>query len=146
MTTLYDAAGGAEGLLRLARAWHERCLADPVASHPFVQPGHPRHLERLAAYWAEALGGPPVYTTGLGDETKVLRMHAGNGEHPELDRRAVACFDQALDDVGTPEPVRAALHDYFSWSTARMGAHPGSPGSVPAGLRLPGWTWSGPSE
>jgi hypothetical protein len=33
--TVYDAAGGAEGLLALAQAWHERCLADPVVAHAF---------------------------------------------------------------------------------------------------------------
>jgi len=27
-------------------------------------------------------------------------MHSGNGEHDEMDRRAIACFDQALADVG----------------------------------------------
>ena len=118
--SVYEAAGGDAGLLRLAHAWHERCLADPVMSHPFSHPGgHPQHLERLAAYWAEALGGPTAFTGGLGDETSVLRMHAGNGEHLDMDRRAVACFDAALTDVGiTEDPLRSALHDYFAWSTA----------------------------
>ena len=60
MRTVHDAAGGDAGLLALARAWHARCLADPVASHPFGHGGlHPQHVERLAAYWGEALGGPP---------------------------------------------------------------------------------------
>ena len=109
MTTVFDAAGGDAGLLALARAWHERCLADPVASHPFEHGDlHPEHLERLAAYWAEALGGPTTFTDTMNDEADVLRMHAGNGEHRELDERAVACFDAALADVGlTDEPLRA---------------------------------------
>ena len=49
---------------------------------------HPQHTERLAAYWAEALGGPPTYTESLSDETTVVRMHSGNGEHVEMDERA----------------------------------------------------------
>jgi hemoglobin len=144
MGTIYEAAGGAEGLLALARAWHERCLADPVAAHPFSNELHPRHLERLAAYLGEALGGPAAYTSGLGDETRVLRMHAGNGEHAELDARAVACFDAALADVGLEDPVRTALHDYFAWSTRRLAAHPDTPDNVPGGASLPHWDWSGP--
>ena len=145
MTTIYEAAGGADGLLAVAHAWHERCLADPVAAHPFRHgPLHPQHLERLAAYLGEALGGPAAYTPELGDESTVLRIHAGNGEHHELDERAVACFDAALDDVGMPEPARSALYDYFAWSTRRMAAHPDSPDSVPAGAALPHWDWSGP--
>lgn len=147
MPTVYEAAGGAEGLLRIAHAWHERCLADPVASHPFSHGVlHPQHLERLAAYLGEALGGPPAYTSTMGTETRVLRMHAGNGEHAELDERAVACFDAALVDVGVEEPARTALHDYFAWSTQRMAAHPGSPRTVPTGAVLPHWDWDGPVE
>ena len=145
MTPVHEAAGGDTGLLALARAWHERCLADPMMSHPFSQPGHPHHVERLAAYWAEALGGPPTFTGTMADETSVQRMHAGNGEHRDLDRRAVECFDAALGDVGiTAEPLRTVLHDYFAWSADRMGMHPASPDTVPDGLRLPHWSWEGP--
>jgi hemoglobin len=42
----------AEGLLRLAEAWHSRAMADEIVSHGF----HPQHSKRLAAYWTEALG------------------------------------------------------------------------------------------
>ncbi len=146
MSTVHEAAGGDPGLLALARAWHERCLADPVMSHPFSHPGHPQHVERLAAYWAEALGGPAAFSADIGDESSVLRMHAGNGEHRDMDRRAVECFDAAMTDVGiTDEPLRTTLHDYFAWSTNRMGMHPESPESVPDGLPVPHWSWHGPT-
>ena len=75
-------------------------MADEVVSHAFSHGFHPQHSERLAAYWAEALGGPTTYSDAYGDETSVVRMHSGNGPHEEMDRRAIACFDQALDDVG----------------------------------------------
>lgn len=146
MTTVYEAAGGDAGLLSLARAWHERCLADPVAAHPFTHGDlHPQHVERLAAYWAQALGGPTTFTDTMNDEAGVLRMHAGNGEHPDLDDRAVACFDAALAEVGlTEQPLRDVLHDYFAWSTRRMGQHPDSPDTVADDERLPRWDWHGP--
>ena len=32
METIFDAAGGAAGLLDLAEAWHERVMADAVVS------------------------------------------------------------------------------------------------------------------
>jgi hemoglobin len=146
MRTVHDAAGGDAGLLALARAWHARCLADPVASHPFGHAGlHPQHVERLAAYWGEALGGPPAYTETMGDEAAVLRMHAGNGTHRELDALVVELFDGAMDDVGlTEQPLRGVLHDYFAWSTDRMGLHPDSPDSVDDDARMPHWGWDGP--
>ena len=51
----------------------------------------PHHTERLAAYWGEALGGPPTFSSAYGDGSSVVRIHSGNGEHEEMDTRAVAC-------------------------------------------------------
>jgi hemoglobin len=147
MQTLYDAAGGMDGMLRLARAWHERVLADEVVSHAFSHGFHPQHTERLAAYWAEALGGPAAYSAACGDETGVVRMHSGNGPHEDMDRRAIACFDQALADVGWPagSALHRVLHDYFAWaSTVQLAGYPGSADDVPSGLRIPRWSWDGP--
>jgi len=146
MESVYDAAGGAVGLRRLAAAWHERVLADPVVSHAFSHGFRPDHTERLAAYWDEALGGPPTYTDAYGDESSVVRLHSGNGPHEAMDARAVDCFDQALTDVGLTdaEPVRAVLHDYFAWAmTTSMARYHGSAHDVPDGLRLPRWSWDG---
>ena len=142
--SVFEAAGGTPAFLALAHAWHQRCLDDPVVSHAFSHPGqHPQHLERLAAYWAEALGGPATYTETMADHSHVARLHAGNGEHEDMDRRAIACFEQALDDAGLPQEVRGPLTDYFTWATALMAAHPDSPDDVPAGLGLPRWSWDG---
>ena len=87
-------------------------MADEVVSHAFSHGFHPEHSERLAAYWAEALGGPTTYSDTYGDEASVVRIHSGNGPHEEMDRRAIACFDQAMTDVALSEndPVRSALH------------------------------------
>lgn len=144
---MYEAAGGAGALMRLAVAWHHRCLEDPLVSHAFSHPGlHPQHVERLAVYWGEALGGPAGYTGSMGDHSHVLRLHAGNGEHAEMDARAQQCFAQALDDAGLPaDPaLRRTLTGWFAWMTAAMAAHPRSPDDVPAGLPLPVWSWDGP--
>ena len=87
---------------------------------PRVQPRvSSEHNQRLAAYWAEALGAPTTYSDSYGDETSVVRMHSGNGPHEEMDRRAIACFDQALADVGLAgdDRLRQVLHDYFAWAT-----------------------------
>jgi hypothetical protein len=46
MQTVYDAAGGFDGLLSLAGAWHARVLADELVSHAFSHGYHPRHTER----------------------------------------------------------------------------------------------------
>jgi hemoglobin len=143
---VYEAAGGGQGLLRLAEAWHARVMADEIVGHAFSHGFHPQHTERLAAYWAEALGGPTTYSERYGDETSVVRIHSGNGAHEEMDRRAIACFDQALQDVGLSpaEPLRQVLHDYFAWvTTTTMSRYHASATDVPDGLSIPRWSWDG---
>ena len=149
MRTVFEAAGGNEGLQRLAEAWHRRVMADEEVSHAFSHGFHPQHLQRLAAYWAEALGGPSTYSDSYGDETSVVRMHSGNGEHDEMDRRAIACFDQALVDAGLADDsvLRQVLHDYFAWATTTtMSRYHHSADDVPSGLKIPQWSWDGLQE
>jgi hemoglobin len=146
MQSVYEAAGGIEGLLSLAEAWHVRVMADEVVSHAFSHGFQPDHTERLAAYWAEALGGPSGYSDSFGDETSVVRIHSGEGEHDEMDRRAIACFDQAMQDVGLDGgvPLWRVLHDYFAWATTTtMSRYPESADDVPEGMGIPKWSWDG---
>lgn len=147
--SLYEAAGGADGLLQLAGAWHARVMADEVVSHAFSHGFHPQHTERLAAYLGEAFGGPTVYSDNYGDESYVVRMHSGNGIHEDMDQRAIACFDQALIDIGidSNEPLRETLHRYFASSvTGAMARYHSSKDDVPDGLRMPHWSWQGPVD
>jgi len=149
VATVYEAAGGIGGLRRLADAWHTRVMADEEVSHAFSHGYRPDHSERLAAYWAEALGGPPLYSDAYGDETSVVRIHSGNGAHEEMDRRAIACFDQALADTGlaTDERLGHVLHDYFAWATTTtMARYHRSADDVPDGLAIPLWSWDGLQE
>ena len=126
-------------------------MADEEVSHAFSHGYRPDHSERLAAYWAEALGGPPLYSDAYGDETSVVRIHSGNGAHEEMDRRAIACFDQALADTvlaDTAGDRRQApgqvLYDYFAWATTTtMARYHRSADDVPDGLVIPRWSWDG---
>jgi hemoglobin len=125
MTTIYEAAGGDEGLLRLAEAWHARVLADDVVAHAFSHGYRSDHSVRLAAYWAEALGG-----------------------HEEMNQRAIACFGDALVDarLAANEPLREALLRYFAWATTTtMGRYHESAADAPEGMSIPKWSWEGPT-
>jgi hemoglobin len=72
-------------------------------------------------------------------------MHSGNGVHQEMDHRAIACFDRALEDVGlTTGPLPQVLHDYFAWATTTtMARYHESADDVPDGLTIPRWSWDG---
>jgi len=42
-----------------------------------------------------------ITASTYGNETSVVRTRSGNRLHEEMDRRAIACFDRALEDVGS---------------------------------------------
>ena len=115
-------------------------------SHAFAHGYHPQHSDRLAAYWAEALGGPSEYTEAMGDQSSVVRMHSGNGEHLEMDERAQVCFAQALDDAGLPDDLACdrPSRPTFDERPRQCQLTPGSADDVPAGLARARWSWDGP--
>ena len=58
---------------------------------------------------------------------------------------AIACFDQALADIGLANDgaLRQVLH-YFSWATTTtMSRYFHSADDVPKGLSIPHWSWDG---
>ncbi|HUZ56635.1 MAG TPA: group II truncated hemoglobin [Streptosporangiaceae bacterium] len=147
-SSIFEFAGGEPAFLALATAHHERCLADPVLNHPFSHPGHPEHVQRLASYWAEVLGGPARYSRSCGGHPAMLAMHSGTGADDDLGDRFVRCFVQAADDAGLPDDpeFRAALRAYMRWAVdevlfySPIGTQPPSDGPVPR------WSWDGLQE
>jgi hemoglobin len=137
VVSIYAAMGGADAVLAVAHAWHARVLADPVVSHAFQHGFREDHTERLAAYWAEVLGGPATYSRTMGQESDVVRLHTGNGPHDEMDRRAVACFAEALRDAGVPEALHDQLTTWFRDANAYVNHRWQSPDEVPDGLAMP---------
>lgn len=144
--TLFEFAGGAPAFLALAAAHHARCLADAELNHPFSHAGqHPQHVERLAGYWGEVMGGPASYSGSCGDQSGVLRMHAGNGDMGDLGERFLRCFDLAADDANLPaDPAfRAALHAYMRWAVDDVLAYSAEDAVVAADAPMPRWGWDG---
>ena len=87
-----------------------------------------------------------MYEAAGGDESSVVRLHSGNGPHEEMDLRAIACFEQALEDVGIAVGGRLhqVLRDYFAWATTTtMARYHDSADDVPDDLPLPRWSWDG---
>src|SRR5438552_7648536 len=147
--TLFEFAGGESAFLAVASAHHARCLEDPELNHPFSHPDqHPQHIERLAAYWAEVMGGPPRYSQSCGDQSALLHMHAGNGDMGDLGERFLRCFDGAMDDAGLPaDPAfRAALHDYMRHAVDDVLSYSPLDTVVEPGVGMPRWGWDGPQR
>jgi len=144
--TLFEYAGGEQAFQDLARAHHERCLADPELNHPFShEDQHPQHVQRLGWYWAEVMGGPPRYSTECGHQSGLLHMHSGNGDITDLGRRFVDCFVAALDDAGLPgkKEFRAAMRAYMVWAVDDVLTYSPVGSRVPADISMPHWSWEG---
>jgi hemoglobin len=144
--TVFEFAGGEPAFLALAAAHHERCLQDPELNHPFTHTDqHPQHVQRLAAYWAEVLGGPPTYSQSCGDQSAMLSMHSGKGDMSDLGRRFVDCFVQAADDAGLPDDAefRAVLRSYMKWAVDDVLIYSPTDATVPTGVAMPHWSWDG---
>jgi hemoglobin len=134
--SLYADLGGFDAILGICVRWHELCLADPEAAHPFEQALHPQHDERLAAYLAEACGGPVLYTGGYGTESSMQRRHAGNGDHPDLDEACLRLFGRAVAESGAARDAGARLCAYFRAATEAMRVYSASADDVPDGLPI----------
>ena len=132
--SLYEEVGGFDRILALCKAWQARLRQDPLAWHPFEHGMHPHHDERLAAYLAEAFGGPALYSAGFGDETSVQRRHACNGEHVELDEACLKAFDLAVADVGLSGETGRRVSAYFRRATVEQRQWGARGTTVPDGL------------
>lgn len=143
--SIYEFAGGDAAFLALATAHHERCLQDPVLSHPFSHPGEPDHIQRLASYWAEVFGGPPHYSVSYGGHSGMLGIHAGQGADDDLGARFVSCFVQAADDAGLPDDpaFRASMRAYMEWAVGEVLSYSQHGSVVPDSTALPHWSWGG---
>ena len=143
--SIYEVAGGEAAFLALATAHHERCLADPVLNHAFSHPWHTQHVERLAAYWAEVLGGPPTFSSSCSDHSGMLGIHANQGAESDMGDRFLACFVAAFDDARLPDDpeLRAALRAYMEWAVGEVMGYSPRDATVPAGLAMPRWSWDG---
>ncbi len=141
MSSLYQDIGGFDKVFELANRWHHLVLNNPETSHPFEHGIHPYHAERLAAYLAEAFGGPRLYSAGYGNESSVQKLHACNGEHIDLDLACLAEFRQALADCGITGETAVRTANYFQRAIERQrdfsGPHAKVPTDLPFNLELP---------
>jgi hemoglobin len=62
--TLYEHAGGDEGLHRLEELFYAKALADPVLGALFTE-RVPTHVDHLTWFTAESFGGPDRFTQEL---------------------------------------------------------------------------------
>ena len=145
MTSLYEHAGGDEGLHRLEDLFYSKVLADPLLQ-PLFGEGQPHHVEHLTSFTAESFGGPDRFTRELGFD-HLVNVHRGLGITDEQRERFVALYLEALDEAGLPadEPFREAVrsHVEFGAHVAQQNSRATTDDQLYPLDQVPLWEWDG---
>jgi len=109
--SLYEHAGGEEGLHRLEQTFYDSVLRDPLLQ-PLFGEGRASHVEHLTWFTAESFGGPDRFSRELGF-WHLISVHRGLKISEAQRRRFVELYMAALDDAGMPddEPFRTAVRE-----------------------------------
>jgi hemoglobin len=140
--SLYQWMGGISALEKLTAHFYTKVRTDDVLGPVFVHmsPDHPAHV---AAFLAEVLGGPKLYSERHGGHPEMIRHHLGRNLSEAQRRRWINLLLDAHAELGLPgDPEFAsALVGYLEWGT-RMAVLNSRPGATP-GLDepMPSWGW-----
>jgi hemoglobin len=139
MGSVYDDAGGMDGLRRLSSSFYQRVLEDPLLAPVFAN-FTATHVDHVAVWLAEVFGGQQEFTARLGGHHALLESHLGLGIRDEHRRRWLELMEQAIGEVLPGQPrLHEALMAYFDWGTAIArdvsrdppGTDLGTPGPTP---------------
>jgi hemoglobin len=141
--TLYEHAGGDEGLHRLEEIFYAKALADPVLSHVFTS-RVPTHVEHLTWFTAESFGGPDRFSKDLGFRY-LIDKHRGLAITDEQRDRFIDAYLESLDEAGLPtdERFRAAVREHvqFGARVAQQNSHARTEDELHPIREVPTWTW-----
>jgi hemoglobin len=145
--TIYEHAGGYDGLHRFIDVFYGSVLADPVLQ-PLFGAGKPDHVDHLTAFEAESFGGPDDFTKQLGF-AHLIDVHRGLKITEEQRQRFVALYLAAADSVGLPDDpaFREALrsHVEFGSHVAMQNSHAETDDQLHPLREVPKWEWPGTS-
>jgi hemoglobin len=148
MPSLYEHAGGEEGLHRLEDVFYSSLLADPILKTLFGA-GQPQHVNHLTAFTAESFGGPDRFSRELGFQ-HLIHVHRGLRISEEQRQRFVELYMAALDVATMPsDPAfREAVREHveFGSQVAMQNSHAESDGELHPLREVPRWTWPGDDE
>jgi hemoglobin len=143
--SLFDAAGGEDGLHALEQTFYDSVLADPLLQ-PLFGSGQPEHVDHLTAFTAESFGGPDRFTRELGFD-HLIRVHRGLAITEQQRQRFVELYLAALDatGLGSVPDFRAAVEEYveFGSQVAMQNSHARTDDELHPLREVPRWSWRG---
>jgi hemoglobin len=106
--SVYELAGGEEGISELAAAFYRRVLADPLMLPLFENPDED-HAGRMALFLGEYFGGPAEHTRLRGGDATMAHIHDGLRISNRQRDRWIEHMRAAIEEVSMPD----AFSDYF---------------------------------
>lgn len=147
METLFEHAGGHEGLRRFIDLFYSSLLADPLLQ-PLFGEGRPTHVDRLTAFTAETFGGPDTFTREMGGFSHLIDVHRHLEITEEQRLRFVELYMAAADAAGLPAdaPFRQALREHveFGAEVAMRNSHARTDDELHPLREVPRWDWPTP--
>jgi hemoglobin len=145
MPTLFEHAGGEEGLHRLEQVFYSSVLTDPLLQ-PLFGGGQPGHVDHLTAFTAESFGGPDRFSRDLGF-AHLIAVHRGLEITEPQRRRFVELYMAALDAAEMPsDPAfRDAVREHveFGSKVAMQNSRAANDGELHPLREVPRWSWAG---
>ena len=144
MESLYDHAGGQDGLHRFVDTFYQSLLADPLLQ-PLFGEGRAEHVTHLTAFTAETFGGPDAFSREMGGFLHLIAVHRGLKIEEEQRLRFVELYMAAADRAGLPDdpPFREALRSHVEFGTqvAMQNSHAETDDQLHPLREVPHWDW-----
>jgi len=141
--SLYEHAGGEEGLHRLEQTFYDSVLRDPLLK-PLFGEGRATHVEHLTMFTSESFGGPDRFSRELGFQ-HLIDVHRGLHITEAQRRRFVELYLAALDAAEMPddEPFRAAVREHLEFGTrvAMQNSNATKDNELHPLREVPRWAW-----
>jgi hemoglobin len=141
--SLYQHAGGDDGLHRLEELFYDKVLADPLLKTVFIE-RVATHVDHLTWFTGESFGGPDRFSRELGFQY-IIDVHRQLKITDEQRDRFVAIYLEALDEAGLPEdaPFREAVrsHVEFGAQVAQQNSLAASDEELHPIRSVPHWDW-----
>lgn len=140
--TLYTWVGGLEALNLLTARFYQRVKEDSILAPVFEHMGgeHPSHV---AAFLAEVLGGPAIYSEKYGGHPRMIQQHLNRHLSQSQRRSWVNLLLDTADELKMPDDpeFRSALVGYLEWGSRLAVINSQSGAEANQNAPMPKWGW-----
>jgi hemoglobin len=143
--SLYEWAGGEKAIRSLFHEFYTVVVSgDPILSQVFQHMGK-EHMNVVADFVCEVLGGPTLYTNVSGrSHSSMIAKHIGKMLNERQRQTWMNKLLETADRLKLPDDpeFRSALVSYLEWGSriAKINSH-GNTNPVEAGAPMPKWGW-----